>query len=141
MPQGELGTMFYRSEYDAFENCYHFTAATKYRKSVFDEAIRQRLEQLLTEKAESIDLKVHAVAAAVNHIHILVQGDAEPPFISQTILGYTSRLIRKEFPVLKQLHEKQLWGGKACTNIKDASHLQNATDYIKRHDPMDSRVE
>jgi len=141
MLQGELSTMHYRSEYDAFENCYHITAATKYRKSVFDEAIRKRLEQLLTEKAESINLKVHAVAAAVNHIHILVQGDAEPSLISQTILGYTSRLIRKEYPALKQLHEKQLWGGKACTNIKDASHLQNATDYIQRHDPMDSSIE
>lgn len=133
--------MFYRSDYEAYENCYHFTAATKYRKSVFDEQIRGRLEQLLTEKAESIGLKVHAVAAAVNHIHILVQGDAEPSLISQTILGYTSRIIRKEFPILKQLHEKQLWGGKACTNIKDGSHLSNATIYIQRHDPLDSRVE
>ena len=133
--------MYYRSDHEAYENCYHFTAATKYRKSVFDEPIRKRLEQLLAEKAESIGLKVHAVAASVNHIHILVQGDAEPPFISQTILGYTSRLIRQEYPVLKQLHEKQLWGGKACTNIKDASHLSNATDYINRHDPLDSKVE
>lgn len=79
--------MFYRSDYEAYENCYHFTAATKYRKSVCDEQIRGRLEQLLTERAESIGLKVHAVAAAVNHIHILVQGDAESAFISQTILG------------------------------------------------------
>lgn len=141
MQEMENWSVFYRSEYEAYEKCYHFTAATKYRKSVFDEPIRLRLEQLLVEKAESIDLKVHAVAAAVNHIHILVQGEAEPAFISQTILGYTSRLIRKEFPILKQLHEKQLWGGKACTNIKDAGHLTNATAYIKRHDPLDSRVE
>lgn len=133
--------MYYRSEYEAYGNCYHFTAVTKYRKNVFDDTIRARLEQLLTEKAKSIDLKVHAVAVAVNHIHILVQGDAEQSYISQTILGYTSRLIRKEFPILKQLHEKQLWGGKACTNIKDASHLDNAAAYIKRHDPLDSCVE
>lgn len=141
MPTRRNQTMFYRSDHEAYEKCYHFTAATKYRKSVFDESIRNRLEELLTEKAESIGLKVHAVAAAVNHIHILVQGDAEPSFISQTILGYTSRLIRKEYPILKELHEKQLWGGKACTNIKDENHLTNATAYIKRHDPLDNRVE
>lgn len=48
MPTRRNQTMFYRSDHEAYEKCYHFTAATKYRKSVFDESIRNRLEKLLT---------------------------------------------------------------------------------------------
>jgi putative transposase len=133
--------MYYRSEYPPHENCYHFTAATKYRKSVFTEPIRDRLAHHIREKAASLNLKVHAVAVAVNHVHILVQGDVAPPKISQFLFGYTSRLIRKEFPELVTLNAEQLWGGKACTNIKNQEHLENATAYINRHDPNDTRVE
>ena len=133
--------MFYRSDYPAYENCLHFTAATKYRKSVFTETIRGRLAALLQEKAESLGLKVHAIAVAVNHVHVLVQGEADPSKISQFIFGYSSRLIRREFPELVGLNADQLWGGKACTNIKDQAHLENAPEYIRRHDPNDTRFE
>ena len=132
--------MYYRSDYIAYQNCYHFTAVTKYRKCVFNEQIRTKLAQLLIDKSENIGLKVLAVAVAVNHFHIIVSGEGRLDWISQNILGYSSRLIRSEFPVLKKLHKNQLWGGKACTNIRNLEHLNNAIAYIDRHDPEDSRV-
>lgn len=133
--------MYYRSDYPSYNNCYHFTASTKYRKCVFSPAIREKLGHHIKQKADSLGLKVHALAVAVNHVHILIQGELEPKKIAQFVFGFTSRMIRKEFPELDELHEKQLWGGKACTNIKDESHFKNAVVYIDRHDPEDSRAE
>ena len=133
--------MLKRSDYQAYDHHYHFTASTKYRKSVFNENIRLRLEELLTDKSQGIGAKVLAVAAAVNHIHLLIRCEQDISYMANMILGPTSRLIRKEFPELKKLHETQLWGGKACTSIKDATHLANAQAYIERHDPLDSRVQ
>ncbi|NNN49761.1 MULTISPECIES: IS200/IS605 family transposase [Vibrio] len=133
--------MLKRSDYEAYDHHYHFTASTKYRKPVFDENIRKRLEELLKEKSEGIDGQVLSVAAAVNHVHLLIRCEQDISYMANMILGPTSRLIRKEFPQLKELHEKQLWGGKACTSIKDQSHLTNARAYIDRHDPLDSRVD
>jgi putative transposase len=133
--------MLKRSGYPPFNNCYHFTASTKYRKCVFHSVIRERLEYHIEQIATNLGLTVHALSAAVNHIHVLVQGELEPSRMAQYIFGTSSRLIRKEFPELTNFHKEQLWGGKACTSIKDAAHLNNAIDYIKRHDPEDSRVE
>ncbi|WP_067516887.1 IS200/IS605 family transposase [Endozoicomonas ascidiicola] len=133
--------MFTRFDYAPFNNCYHFTAATKYRKSVFEKDIRERAEEILTEKSKEIGATVLAVTAAVNHIHLLIQSDHSPSDIGQKIFGTTSRLLRKEFPELKNLHSKQLWGGKACTPIKDQAHLDNTQAYVDRHDPFDASVD
>lgn len=133
--------MHYRSKYPPFENCYHFTAATKYRKCVFTELIRDRLTHHIQDTADNLSLKLHAIAVAVNHVHILVQSDMPPSKMSQFLFGYTSRMIRKEFPELVDLNAKNLWGGKACTYIKDQQHLNNAKAYIDRHDPNNSMVD
>lgn len=56
--------MHYRSEHPPYDNCYHVTAATKYRKSEFTEPIRDYLAHHIREKAASLDLKMYAVAIA-----------------------------------------------------------------------------
>ncbi len=57
------------------------------------------------------------------------------------LFGSTSRIMRKEYPKLKNQIEKSLWGGKSCTYIKDEEHLEHAISYINRHRPDKTKVD
>lgn len=90
------------SENEAYENFYQFIGSTKYRKNLFyDDEIRERLKSIITEifdKREEIELVESTVA--YNHIHVLVKTETEPSKVGQLLFGATSRILRKEFPVL-----------------------------------------
>lgn len=77
---------------------------------------------------------------AFNHIHVLVKTDLLPSQIAQTLFGASSRILRKEFPILVEMSEKSLWGGKSCEAIKDEKHLKNCISYIHRHQPDNTKV-
>ncbi len=94
------------SENEAYENFYQFIGSTKYRKNLFyDNAIRERLRCIINEifdKKEDIEL-------VENHIHVLVKTELEPSQVGQLLFGTSSRLLRKEFPILVEQIPKGLW--------------------------------
>ena len=81
---------------------YHFVWCPKYRRKVITGNIEKRLKQLLVQKTGELDCKIIALEIMSDHVHILVQA---PPTIAPNRLvaamkGYTSRVLRKEFPEL-----------------------------------------
>ena len=90
------------SEDDAYENYYQFVGATKYRKPLFyDNEIRHRLSCIIADifnKKKEIEIVESTVA--YNHIHVLVKTQLDPSKVGQLLFGASSRLLRKEFPVL-----------------------------------------
>ena len=81
---------------------YHFVWCPKYRRKVITGNIEKRLKQLLEQKAGELDCKIIALEIMSDHVHIFVQA---PPTIAPNRLvaamkGYTSRVLRKEFPEL-----------------------------------------
>lgn len=130
------------SDYPAYDNCYQFIASTKYRKNLFyDEEIRNRLkaiiDKILLDK-QGVELIESTVA--FNHIHVLVKTDLLPSQVAQMLFGTSSRILRKEFPVLVEMAEKGLWGGKSYEAIKDQEHLKNCISYICKHQPDNTKV-
>lgn len=123
------------SENEAYENFYQFIGSTKYRKNLFyDNAIRERLRCIINEifdKREDIELVESTVA--YNHIHVLVKTELEPSQVGQLLFGTSSRLLRKEIPILVEQIPKGLWGGKSWKPIVDEKHLDNCISYIRRH--------
>ena len=82
---------------------YHFVWIPKRRKPVLVGDVAKRLKELIKEKANELGLEILAMEVMPDHIHLFVSA---PPTISPhqimfRIKGYTSRILREEFPHLK----------------------------------------
>ena len=81
---------------------YHFVWCPKYRRKVIIGNIERRLKQLLEQKTTELGCEIIALEITPYHVHIFVQA---PPTIAPNRLvaamkGYTSRILRQEFPEL-----------------------------------------
>ncbi|MCD7740822.1 MAG: IS200/IS605 family transposase [Ruminococcus sp.] len=130
------------SDYEPYNNYYHFVGSAKYRKNLFfSEEIRIRLQSIIKEIMKKKGIEVAAVTVAYNHIHVLLRSDLTPSQIGQTLFGASSRLLRKEYPILIEEAEKGLWGGCSWKAIKDAKHLEHCRSYIQRHLPDNTKMD
>lgn len=87
-----------------------------------------------------IDVELVECTVAYNHIHVLVKTELEPSKVGQLLSGASSRLLRKEFPILVEQIPKGLWDGTSWEPIADKRHLDNCISYIKRHQPDNTKV-
>ena len=67
--------------------------------------VARRLEELLSEKCLELEIDILALEIWSNHVHLFVN---TPPTIAPhqimfRLKGYTSRILRKEFPHLLKL--------------------------------------
>ena len=111
------------------------------KTSFYDNEIRDRLSCIIADifnKKEEIELVESTVA--YNHIHVLVKTQVDPSKVGQLLFGASSRILRKEFPVLVEQIPKGLWGGKSFEPIVDKNHLDNCISYIRRHQPDNTKI-
>jgi putative transposase len=94
----------YRRTAGAVSNLhYHLVWCPKYRRPVLTGAIEARLKNLLEEKAAAMDVRIEALDVMADHVHLLVTApptDA-PQHLANQFKGYTSRVLRQEFPHLR----------------------------------------
>ena len=78
---------------------YHFIWCPKYRKSVLEGEVRDRLEGLIEDKADELGLEILELAIRPDHVHLFITGDPTlaPNKIMQQVKGYSSRHLRDEF--------------------------------------------
>lgn len=88
---------------------YHFVFCPKRRKKVLVGAVKERLEELIAAKASEIDCQVLRLAVRPDHVHLLIScpPTLAPHQVVHRIKGYTSRVLRQEFPHLLKL--PSLW--------------------------------
>jgi putative transposase len=82
---------------------YHLIWCPKYRRNVLIGKIENRLKQLLQQKAKENGWIIDTMEIMPDHVHIFVKANpvASPHWIVQQFKGYTSNILRKEFPELK----------------------------------------
>jgi len=82
---------------------YHLIWCPKYRKNILVGEIKDRLVFLLNEKARNIQVSIETMEIMPDHLHLFVKTSPvdSPHFIVQQLKGYTSRIMRKEFKVLR----------------------------------------
>jgi putative transposase len=82
---------------------YHFVWCPKYRRKVLDGGVKKRLIWLVHEKAKELGCEVLKLVVNPDHVHLFIQGDPTLPAnrIVGEIKGYSSRVLRKEFPELR----------------------------------------
>jgi putative transposase len=100
---------YHKASHAVFNLKYHFVCCPKYRRKVFIGNIAKRLEELLYEKAKELELGIESIEIMPDHIHLFFSADTtdSPHRIANQFKGYTSRILRKEFPELLKM--PSLW--------------------------------
>ncbi|MDI6810823.1 MAG: IS200/IS605 family transposase [archaeon] len=83
---------------------YHFVFCPKYRKPVLLNKIKTRLEELIAEKVDDLGCEIIDLQVMPDHVHLFIA--ANPPLAPNRIIaqikGYSSKILREEFPILKR---------------------------------------
>ena len=91
---------------------YHVVWCPKYRRKVLINGVDVRLKELLTEYAANLSVDILEMEIMPDHVHMLLEVD--PQFgihkAVKSFKGYTSRILRQEFPYLKTKMPTRLYG-------------------------------
>ncbi len=82
---------------------YHLVWCPKYRKPVLVGQVEVRLKELLAERCSERGWEIVALETMPDHVHLFVRADPTdaPAYIANQLKGYTSRVLRREFPHLR----------------------------------------
>jgi len=82
---------------------YHFVWRPKYRRPVLIDAIAARLAELIVEKVAELEGTVLVLEIQPDHVHLFVEMPPKwaPAQIAYRVQGYTSHVLRQEFPSLR----------------------------------------
>jgi putative transposase len=82
---------------------FHLIWCPKYRRNVLVDPIDKRLKELLLLKAKEIGVLIENVEVMPDHVHLFVKStpNIAPQNLVRIFKGYTSRILREEFPHLK----------------------------------------
>ena len=123
----------YRTTKKTIYSCqYHVIWCTKYRRKVLDTHIQGRLKQLIREKQDEYGYEIREVETQAEHVHLLIEippRDAVDKIIGK-IKGYTSKVLREEYPSLKSRLPSLWTRSKFVSSCGDVT-LQVIKDYIE----------
>jgi putative transposase len=82
---------------------YHFVWCPKFRRPVLVGPVAERLKTLLSERAEAVGLSIRTMEVMPHYVYLVVDSDPTwaPAGIAACLKGYTSRILREEFPHLR----------------------------------------
>ena len=84
---------------------YHFVWIPRRRRKVLIGDVEKRLRELIQEVADKLELKILAIEIMPDHVHLFIScpPSLAPDQIMFRIKGYSSRVLRQEFPHLLKM--------------------------------------
>ena len=112
---------------------YHIIFTPKYRRSVLETPIDSRLKELILEKQEDYGYEIIEMEVMPNHVHLLIsiQPDVNIRSMISNLKGYTSRILRQEFPEL-ETRLPSLWTRSMFVATVGAVSLETVKKYIEK---------
>ena len=88
---------------------YHFVFCPKRRRKVLVGKLKDRLNELLEQKASELNWNIISMEIMPDHVHMFMGAtpQASPSQIMHRLKGYTARILRQEFPELMKM--PSLW--------------------------------
>ena len=88
---------------------YHFVWCPKRRRKVLVGNVAERLKDLLEQKTAELGWSIVAMEIMPDHVHLFLgtDPDVSPTQVMHALKGYTSRVLRQEFPGLQTM--PSLW--------------------------------
>ena len=92
-----------RSSKSVYNVGYHLIWCPKYRRSVLIGNIDTRLKELMLLKAKELGITIEQMEIMPDQVHLFIKTDPTlaPHYVVQQLKGYTSRVLRQEFPQLR----------------------------------------
>jgi len=123
----------YTYEYNLVHKCiYHIIFTPKYRRSVLTSGIDIRLKELIIEKQSDYQYEVIELEIMPDHVHLLLK--ISPKLCVHSVIskikGYTSKILRDEFPELKS-RLPSLWTRSAFIASVGSVSLEVVQKYIQ----------
>ena len=109
---------------------YHIIWCPKYRRKVLIDGVDVRLKELLLEKAQMLEVTIERMEVMPDHVHLFVKANPQLPihFIINQFKGYSSVILRNEFPKLRS-RLPSLWTHSYY--VETIGHISEAT--IKKY--------
>ena len=112
----------------------HIVWIPKYRHRVLKGKIAERVKELLYECADVNRWKIEELNIQPDHVHMILQfrPDIAISKIVQLFKGKSSRIIRQEFPELKEFYwGSSFWGDGFFVETVGHCDLETIKNYVK----------
>ena len=125
--------MGYKSNNNVVYSCkYHVVFCPKYRRPVLVNGVDVRLKELITEICERLKVEIIEMEIMPDHVHLLME--VAPQYgihkAVKQIKGYSSRILREEFPWLKS-RIPSLWTNSYFVSTVGGAPLAVMKQYIE----------
>jgi putative transposase len=125
--------MKYKSNNNVVYSCkYPVVWCPKYRRSVLINGVDARLKELIKETCVHLHVEIIEREVMPDHVHLLMEVD--PQFgvhrAVKQIKGYSSRILREEFPWLKS-RLPSLWTNRYFVSTVGGAPLSVIRQYIE----------
>ena len=113
---------------------YHLILVVKYRRQVFTDEISERAKEIFSYIAPSYKIELVEWNHDKDHAHILFKGQPKTE-MSKFINAYksaSSRLLKKEFPIIRQkLWKEMFWSQSFCLLSSGGAPIEVIKEYIE----------
>lgn len=125
--------MNYKFNHNIVYSCkYHVVWCPKYRRSVLMNGVDVRLKELIKETSDTLNVEIIEMEIMPNYVHLLMEVDPQygvHKTIKQ-IKGYSSKILRTEFPWLKS-RLPSLWTNSYFVSTFGSTSLAVIKQYIE----------
>ncbi len=125
--------MGYKSNNNVVYSCkYHVVFCPKYRRSVLVNGVDVRLKELIIETCEHLKVEIIEMEIMPDHVHLLSEVDPQYGIHKavKQIKGYSSRILRNEYPWLKS-RLPSLWTNSYFVSTVGGTPLAVIKKYIE----------
>lgn len=113
---------------------YHLILVIKYRRKVFTDEISNRAREIFEYIAPNYKIELVEWNHDKDHVHILFKGQPKTE-MSKFINAYksaSSRLLKKEFPIIRQkLWKEMFWSQSFCLLSSGGAPIEVIKEYIE----------
>ena len=120
--------------HSVFALYYHLILVTKYRRNVFTDNISERAKEIFEYITPNYKIELVEWNHDRDHIHVLFKAQPKTE-LSKFINAYksaSSRLLKKEFPEIKQrLWKEMFWSRSFCLLSSSGAPVEVIQQYIR----------
>ena len=125
---------FDTNNHSVFSMHYHLVMVVKYRRKVINDVVSFRLREIFENIAPDYNISVEEWNHDMDHVHVLFRGEPKSE-LSKFINAYksaSSRLIKKEFPQIRQsLWKEMFWSRSFCLLTTGGVTIDIIKQYIE----------
>lgn len=122
------------NNHSVFSLNYHLVLVIKYRKLVLNDDISNRLKEIFEYISPNYNITLEEWEHDKDHVHVLFKAHPNSE-LSKFINSYksaSSRLIKKEFPTIKQkLWKEYFWSRSYCLITTGGAAIDVVRKYIE----------